>query len=109
MTLSGEEYHREQAEVAARLYRASLSPADAGQSWASAKTEGRNLVSVTLEATGHLTAIDKALEASGAHTRVLRQLLAPPLSQDQFALACACYVKSAENSGRRYDGAGHRD
>ncbi|WP_193742850.1 XamI family restriction endonuclease [Sphingobium bisphenolivorans] len=53
-----------------------------------------------LKATDCLRDIPSALQATGAHLMVLRQLMAPPISQDQFALLCAQYPKRAEVMGR---------
>lgn len=54
----------------------------------------------TLAQTSNLADIASALRSGGRHMLVLRQMLAPPLSQDQFAIVCSDYSKSAENGDR---------
>ncbi|WP_294263648.1 XamI family restriction endonuclease [uncultured Sphingomonas sp.] len=44
--------------------------------------------------------LSKGISKSAAHLVVLRHMLAPPMSQDQFALLCPAYSKAAENTGR---------
>jgi len=56
-------------------------------------------VAQTLAATRNLADICGALVQSARHLRVLRSLMAPPISQDQYALATGAYSKSAENAG----------
>jgi hypothetical protein len=46
-----------------------------------------------------LTDIAAALTSSGGHSRPLRHLFAPPLSQDQFKLVCPDWSKSSEVKG----------
>ena len=58
------------------------------------------MVVETLRATDYLRDVSAGLLVSGAHVAVLRHLLSPPFSQDQFALLCTEYRKQAEKSGR---------
>ena len=44
--------------------------------------------------------VPATIRSSGAITELLRQLTAPPLSQDQFALICPSYSKNAEKQAR---------
>lgn len=92
--------HEELAKEAARLYQQGLFAADSARDWAEAKIEARKAVLFTLRETRLLTDIDAGLQKSGAHLRVLRRILAAPISQDQFKFICPTYSKGAENSGR---------
>lgn len=93
-------YQEEQCAVAARLYAASMSAPAMASDWKLAKAAARLAIGRFLRQSRYLTAVDAALQLNGGHGLALRQLLAPPLSQDQFAIACPAYNKSAEN-GRR--------
>jgi len=95
------EYHRDQAAIAKQIYVRSLISAQAGQDWRNAHTTARRQVASALRATHYLRDIPRGLEASGTHLTVLRHLMAPPISQDQFALLCPDYPKRAELTGRR--------
>ncbi len=55
----------------------------------------------TLGATDFLRNPESAIEASAGHLAVLRRLLAPPQSQDQFKLLCPEYSKDQENKAGR--------
>jgi hypothetical protein len=93
-------YHETQARVAREIYVASLtSPAALGD-WHDAKTQARNQIRYALEASCYLQEIEAALCQSGSHLAVFRHMLAPPMSQDQFALLCPRYPKRNEKSGR---------
>lgn len=93
-------YQQEQCVVAARLYAESMSPPAMAQGWLNATVAAAEAVERTLIQSKHLTDIEGALQIGGRHLLVLRQMLAPPLSQDQFAIVCADYSKSAENGDR---------
>lgn len=95
-----DEYQREQCAVAARLYAESMSPPAMAQSWLEATTAAATAVDHTLRQSEYLADIAGALRVGGRHMLVLRQMLAPPLSQDQFAIVCTAYNKSAENGDR---------
>lgn len=95
-----EDYQREQCEIAARLYAKSMSPPAMAQGWQEAMKAAAQTVDLTLRQSEHLSNIPSCLQVSGKHTLVLRQMLAPPLSQDQFAIVCPAYNKSAENGDR---------
>lgn len=95
-----DEYQREQCVVAARLYAESMSPPAMAQSWLEATTAASAAVDHTLRQSEYLSDIAGALKAGGKHMLVLRQMLAPPLSQDQFAIVCTAYNKAAENRDR---------
>lgn len=95
-----DEYQREQCSIAARLYAESMSPPAMAQSWLEATTAAEAAVRQTLQQTNELADIADGLVAGAKHLLVLRQMLAPPLSQDQFAIVCPAYSKSAENGDR---------
>lgn len=92
--------HVANVQRARELYRDNLGPDQASADWHAAKRHARHLVAATLRASDYLHDIGKALAESAGHTLVLRQLLAPPMSQDQFALVAKGWSKGAENSGR---------
>lgn len=97
------QYHREQAALARTIYVQGLTSTQAGKDWRDAHTSARRQVIAALRDTNHLRDVVGGLRVSGKHIAVLRQLLAPPISQDQFALMCAEYKKTAENKGRPLD------
>lgn len=94
-----DQYHKAQTRIAAELYSASLSASSSTAAWTSAKAEARKAIVDTIRETEGLSRVSDALMASGKHARVLRQLLTPPLSQDQFKLLCPAYSKAREKNG----------
>ncbi|RVT42079.1 XamI family restriction endonuclease [Sphingobium algorifonticola] len=94
------EYHREQAARAKQIYVESMISAQAGKDWRNAHSVARRQVVAALRATDYLRDIPAGLSESGLHLTILRHLMAPPISQDQFALLCADYPKRAEITGR---------
>ena len=94
-------YHQLQAKRASEIYVEDLTKQGAAIDWYDANTIARRKVVQALRATDLLTDIPKGLAESGAHLTVLRHLMAPPISQDQFSLLCPAYSKSAENRGTR--------
>lgn len=92
--------HREEARIAAELYTAGLAPDVSIAAWHTALSVARSEIIDTLRETHCLTKIPGALTANGRHSRVLRALMAPPISQDQFAILCPAYNKTRENGGR---------
>jgi hypothetical protein len=93
-------YQREQCEVAARLYAASMSAPTMAASWKQATGAARLAVGRLLRQSRYLTDVEAALRINAGHGLALRQMLAPPLSQDQFAIVCPAYNKGAENGQR---------
>lgn len=93
-------YHQEQAKRAAEIYVEDLTKQGAATDWYDANAIARRKVLEALRATDMFKDIAKGLLASGGHLTVLRHILAPPISQDQFALLCPAYSKTAENSAR---------
>lgn len=57
------------------------------------------IVDLLRESSG-LANVQAALVSSGRHMTVLRHLLAPPISQDQFRLLARSWVKATEKSGK---------
>jgi hypothetical protein len=95
--------HIADAERARALYLNNLDPAEATADWHYAVRQTRKLVANALRASAYLGDIETALRHDCAHTLVFRQLLAPPMSQDQFKLVCPVWNKSYENAGRPLD------
>ncbi len=92
-------YHRTQTAIAAELYREAASPAGEGATWHDFKWQSRRAIKLALRETNYLRGIPSALVRSARAVRVLRFLMAPPKSQDQFHLLCPSYGKGSENSG----------
>ncbi len=90
--------HIENAKRARELYLDNLKPAEAAADWRFAVMAARKLVTDALRASDYLSDIAKALRSNGAHSLVFRQLLAPPMSQDQFKLVCPQWSKGTENN-----------
>lgn len=88
---------------ARKLYEDSLIPADRAADWREALWEARKLIVAALRASKHLRDISAALQDSGRHMHVFRHLIAPPTSQDQFALICPEWSKSSELSGSKVE------
>lgn len=78
---------------------------EAAADWRFAVREARRTAAAALRASDFLRDIPAALTANGAHLLAFRQVLAPPISQDQFKLLCHEYSKTAENSGRPFSAA----
>lgn len=97
-------YHRREAEAAASRYVAGLTTPQAATDWHLAIVRARRDVIAALRSSACLTDVPAALLSSGAHLRVFRFLLAPPISQDQFKLLCPEYSKSKENKGSPLEG-----
>jgi hypothetical protein len=89
--------HIVNSERAKALYLDNLKPEEALADWHFAIREARKLAAGTLRASAFLTNIAGALQKNGGHSLVFRQLLAPPLSQDQFKLLCPLWTKQSEN------------
>ena len=94
------EFHQKCREEAAQAYLKNLDPVLEGELWRETVACAEAEVLATLAATKGLTDVEGSLRDSGSHARVLRFLMAPPLSQDQFKLACSKWQKCTEKSGR---------
>ena len=94
--------HTANARIAKSLYLDSQSRQEAAADWLFAVRDARRDVAATLRASNFLTDISGALVESGRHALIFRQMLAPPLSQDQFKLLCPSYAKSTENNGNPF-------
>jgi len=84
-------------------YRSEMAPDTQTAAWAECLRNARSEVEAVLAATMDLRQIPSALMESGRHARVLRFLTGPPLSQDQFQLACPGWTKGTEKSARPLD------
>lgn len=93
-------YHKAQAEEARRIYVEGLTSPQAAEDWHDAHIAARRQVVAALRATDCLRNVPGGLQANGGHMLVLRHLMAPPISQDQFALLCPTYSKGSEKTGR---------
>lgn len=92
-------YHKAQADEARRIYVGALTSSQAAEDWHAAHVSARNQVVSALRATDCLLEVAAGLAQSGSHMAVLRHLMAPPISQDQFSLLCPQYPKRSEITG----------
>ncbi|RVU17473.1 XamI family restriction endonuclease [Methylobacterium oryzihabitans] len=92
--------HIDDAAKAKALYLDNLKPEEAKADWLFAVREARDFASNALRASNYLRDIAAALTVDARHSLVFRQLLSPPLSQDQFKLVCPEWSKTSENSGK---------
>lgn len=95
------EVHLDLGREATAFYISAMDAGFQGAVWKECLSKATEEVSAALEATKNLTDIGTALSESGFHSRALRFLLGPPLSQDQFLLACPEWSKTSEKTGRR--------
>ncbi len=91
-------HHAEQASIAKNVYISSRTPHGDAADWSLALRQARKQISSALRASKFLTDIPSALQSSGLHMLVFRHITAPPISQDQFALACPAWKKSSERT-----------
>lgn len=94
------DFHAEQAAIAKGVYLASRTPTADMSDWAAALRSARDQIASALRASAYLSNVAAALQVSGSHTLVLRNLCAPPISQDQFCLICPTWIKQREKTGR---------
>jgi len=92
------EYHLVCREEAENAYTRLLDPDSEGKAWYQTVAEAEMGVRATLKETDDLADVKTALTCTGAHMLVLRNLMAPPLSQDQFKLVCPQWTKGTEKS-----------
>jgi succinate dehydrogenase flavin-adding protein (antitoxin of CptAB toxin-antitoxin module) len=94
------DFHARQCEEAARRYVENMSASDQRAVWVRACGATRDKVADLLKQTACLTRLQEALQKNAGHLSVLRRVLAPPQSQDQFALIFKTYRKQSENELR---------
>ena len=92
--------HAQNAARARILYLDNLKPVQASEDWHLAKRNARKIVANALRASKYLADIPAALRSNGGHALAFRQMLAPPLSQDQFKLVCPSWNKNTEVKSR---------
>lgn len=92
--------HQEYRREAEERYRFALNSEIAKNLWSECLHAATAEVEEALIATEDLVRVPKALKISGRYTRALRFLTGPPLSQDQFQLACPNWTKASEKAGR---------
>lgn len=95
------DYHTRQAAIARELYITSRTPQVDAADWDAAIREARALLADALRESDSLHSVNKALQSSGGHMLAFRHMTAPPISQDQFALACPEWNKSSEKPNGR--------
>ena len=89
----------DECALAKKLYQHSLDPKLLQEAWHEAVDGSLSDLKALLGASENLGDIEAALLESGKYVRALRHLLAPPLSQDQFKLACPEWSKASEKNG----------
>jgi hypothetical protein len=89
------------AAIARQIYMDSRKPQVGADDWNEALRQARQVVAASLRASDYLRAPERALVESGMHMMTFRHLLAPPVSQDQFALLCPSWSKRTEHPDRR--------
>lgn len=95
--------HLEYRKEAEERYRAEMAPDTQTATWAECLRCARDEVEELLAATENLNQVPSALLESGSYARPLRFMTGPPLSQDQFQLACPEWPKGSEKSARPLD------
>ncbi len=88
--------HEAHCALAEKLYVASRTATTDAEAWTEALRRARDAIAEALRGTSYLADVPKGLQGKGAHMLVLRHLLSPPLSQDQFALICPAWRKGTE-------------
>lgn len=90
----------DQTQRAKAAYLASLDPESARILWHTALDQvGHDFQNKLQEAFGQ-GRLEDVIATSGGVTEMLRQLTAPPLSQDQFKLLCPAWSKSSEKNDK---------
>lgn len=92
--------HIENSRIARQLYIDGRSAENGRIAWRAELRLVRTLIAGCLRSSDYLCDIEAALRDNAGNMNVLRQLTAPPMSQDQFALLCPEWAKAAERSGR---------
>lgn len=93
-------FQHECCAEARKLYLTDRNAESDAADWRYASWEARRYVVNFLRDSKYLYDVSGALHENGYHSLAMRNLLAPPVSQDQFKLLCPEWTKSAEKSGR---------
>ena len=93
------EEHLIRCREAKQVYVSDMEAQFQSEFWEECLSQATDEVSEALRATKDLSDIPAALLETGRHARALRFLRGPPLSQDQFALACPDWIKGTEKTG----------
>lgn len=89
-------YHKKQVARAKEIYIKGRTPEADAEDWNVALSKARQLIVNALQASDDLRDIEAALTNDGTHARIFRHVLAPTLSQDQFALFYPDWKKGSE-------------
>lgn len=92
--------HRDFCKEAADYYLAERNATSDAEDWKFARWEARRMIVDLLRESSGLADVQAALIISGRHMTVLRHLLAPPVSQDQFRLLANTWPKATEKNGK---------
>lgn len=97
--MASTEDHRNYCKEAAERYLAALDAKSDAEDWKFALQKARGMIVDLLRESICLADVQAALMSSGRHMTVLRHLLAPPISQDQFRLLAKSWIKATEKNG----------
>lgn len=92
--------HDEHAIEAKEIYKKQFDSEASKTAWHVNLRLARSAVADALRASNYLLNISDALQNDGGHMLVFRHLLAPPTSQDQFALLVSDWSKGSESNRR---------
>jgi hypothetical protein len=98
--VSTTEDHRSNCKEAADRYLAGRNAISDAEDWKFARWEARRMIVDLFRDSSGLENVNTALTISGRHMTVLRHLLAPPISQDQFRLFAKSWIKATEKNGK---------
>lgn len=92
--------HRSFCREAAERYLAERNAVSDAEDWKFARWEARRMIVDLMRKSLGLSDLPAALIDSGRHMTVIRHLLAPPISQDQFRLLARSWIKATEKNGK---------
>jgi hypothetical protein len=104
MPAQSKEQNAAHAVEAKRLYLEARDPVEGAKDWQAALKDARHVLADALRASDYLSDVEAALKGSGRHMLTFRNLMAPPMSQDQFKLICPSWSKTTEKTGRSVSG-----
>jgi len=88
------------AATARQVYLDGRDAAVGARDWHEALRQARAIIADALRSSDYLRDPEAALRSSGIHMLAFRHLMAPPASQDQFALLCEAWQKGTEQAHR---------
>ena len=98
-------YHKVASAKAVQIYVAGMDPNRLTSEWRKVCRSVRREILKSLIETNYFRDLHGSLIRTGRHLLVLRQLFAPPISQDQLKLILPSYPKGAEKAASRLSNA----